>query len=120
MTRSPVCRNPLFAGHAERASHRCARSGVSRSLHSGREVEGRLARLKVRRYGHVLVNHAPLAADLAVDVGYPQPKRRLLTAFQCPADPLEFVAVAKGRVGGDDEIAEVELDRPFILFEESL
>ena len=58
------------------------------------------------------MNHAPLAADLAVDVGYPQPKCRLLTAFQCPADPLELVAIAKGRAGGDDEIAELELDRP--------
>ena len=68
----------------------------------------------------MFVNHAPLAADLAVDVGYPQPKCRLLTALQCPADPLEFVAVAKGRGGGNDEIAELELDRPIILIEESL
>jgi hypothetical protein len=42
-------------------------------LHSGREVECRLAGLQVRRHGYVFVNHAPLAGDLAVDVGYPQP-----------------------------------------------
>jgi Fumarylacetoacetate (FAA) hydrolase family len=68
----------------------------------------------------VFVNHAPLAIDLAVDVGYPQLKCHLLTAFQCPADPLELVAVAKGRAGGDDEIAEPDFDRPVILIEESL
>ena len=33
---------------------------------------------------------------------------------------MEFVAVAKGLAGGDDEIAGLELDRPVILIEESL
>src|SRR4051812_9107034 len=82
------------------------------------QVEQRLARREIHRHRDVVVHDAPLAVDLAQPARDPPPHAGRPAVLELSAHPLERRDERHVAADGDVEVADLVVERAFVLGEE--